>query len=76
MRTRVMRLNSKIVPSRAIAGGKKSLIDGMCGPLSSPEAASSRIVATVDRTHSWVRGGTAAARVREVEPDACGPPKS
>src|SRR5665648_1187515 len=52
-RTSVIRLISKIVPSNAITGGKKSAIDGMCIPPSSPEAARSTIVARVDRTVSW-----------------------
>jgi hypothetical protein len=48
----VIRLNSKGVPSKAMAGGKNSAIEGMCGPPSSPEAASSAIVAAVDRVHA------------------------
>ena len=53
IRTRVIRLNSKIVPSNPRAGGKNSETDGMWKPPpSSPDAASRRFVAAVIRAHS------------------------
>lgn len=48
----MIRLISNGVPANAIASGKNSAIDGAWNPLSSPEAASGRIVATVDRAVS------------------------
>jgi len=48
----MIRLNSKIVPWNRNGVGKNSAIEGAWKPPSSPEAARSRFVATVNRANS------------------------
>jgi hypothetical protein len=52
----MMRLNSRKEPSKKIADGKNSEIDGGWNSPLAPEALSSPIVAMVDRANSRVHG--------------------
>ena len=71
-RTSMMRLNSKGVPSKKIAEGKNSEMDGTWKPPSSLEAARSGIVARLDRANSRYRGDLAVSHRRDSAGRSCG----